>query len=103
MSESCEECSTVGSCPFAFTEESEKAQGYGCLPEPWDIRNMRVIHGKTWACHSNPDKPCLGAIKFLQERGEPYKVIDTNLVTLNTDWEKFIKDGDSHLQMEMSI
>lgn len=102
--ETCEQCSTTGSCPFAFYSElSDKAQGFGCLPEPWDIRNMRVVHGKTWACHSNEDKPCLGAIKFLKDRGEPFKVIDKDLITLNHPWEDYIKEGDSHLQVELEL
>lgn len=87
--ETVHECSTVGSCPFSFTEESELAQNYGCLPSPYEIIKMRVEHDKTWACHLNPDKPCIGAIKYLKEKGHPYKVIDTELVTEQIDWHKF--------------
>ncbi len=67
-------------CPFAFTEESEKIQNYGCLPEPFDIVAMRVIKGKTWACHSDNNKPCLGALKFMKERNIECKIIDTTLI-----------------------
>lgn len=84
-----EDCST-SSCPFAFTDESEQIQNFGCLPTPFEIRIMRVEYGKTWACHSNPKKPCLGALNELRSRGEPYKVIDT-LLTENDDWHKFVK------------
>jgi len=70
---------------------SEQAQNYGCLPEPWDIRNMRFHHGKTWACHSDPTKPCIGGLEFLKERNEPYKIIDTVLLTLDDDWSKFVQ------------
>lgn len=69
------------SCPFAFTDESETIQNYGCLPTPYQIVSMRVIHGKTWACHSNPTKPCIGALKFMAEHKVEYKIIDTVLVT----------------------
>lgn len=77
------------SCPFAWTEQSEIAQNYGCLPTHTDIMTMRVKHGKTWACHDDYSKPCTGAIAFLKEKGLPYKVIDKELVRLDQDWERF--------------
>ncbi|WP_415913300.1 hypothetical protein [Neptuniibacter sp. QD37_11] len=83
-------CSTEG-CPFAGTEESEHIQGYGCLPSSYEIAIMRIKHGKTWACHSNPDTPCVGAIRNLKANGHPYKVIDKNLITERHDWSKFTK------------
>jgi len=90
--ESCESCSETGGCPFAYTEYSEQIQNYGCLPTPQEIMVMRVVHGKTWACHSNPDKPCLGAIKRLKYYDYPFKVIDPMLVTEETGWN-LICDG----------
>lgn len=83
------ECSEHG-CPFAFTNESEQIQNYGCLPTPFEIIQMRVKYNKTWACHSNPRKPCLGALNYLKEKGLPYKVVDTKLVTEEDDWPAFI-------------
>jgi len=81
------ECSETGGCPFAWwTEESEQIQNYGCLPSSHDIVQMRIKHGKTWACHSNPDKPCLGAINYLKEHELPFQVIDKELVTEQSDW-----------------
>lgn len=84
-----QECSTVGACPFSFTEQSEIAQNYGCLPTPYQILEMKWKHGKTWACHSNPDKPCLGAIKYFEKHGLIAKTTDKELLTENSDWHHY--------------
>lgn len=76
-------------CPFAFTERSEQAQNYGCLPSPYEIINMRINHGKTWACHSEPTTPCIGAIKYLQEHNMPYAIIDFDLLTESSLWHLY--------------
>lgn len=76
-------------CPFAFTEMSERVQNYGCLPIPADIIRMRVKYSKTWACHSEPTKPCKGAIRHLRNHKLPYTVIDSNLVTEKSNWEVY--------------
>jgi hypothetical protein len=84
-------CSDEGGCPFACTDISDIIQNYGCLPEPLDIVNMRVTYGKTWACHANPTKPCLGALKWLDANGYPYQILDTNLVTEDSDWHQYCR------------
>ncbi len=89
MSESPEQCCTVGGCPFSFTEESEKIQNYGCLPTPHQIIEMKVMHGKTWACHANPTKPCLGAIRYFESKGLIAKVSDKELLTEKSDWHLY--------------
>lgn len=75
-------------CPFAWwTDESDQAQNYGCLPTPHDIVVMRVHHNKTWACHDNPTTPCVGAINHLKKNNLPYSVCE--LVTEKDNWDEY--------------
>ena len=67
------------------------AQNYGCLPSPIDTVYMRVKHGKTWACHSNQDKPCLGTLNRLKELGHDNKVIDKELLIEQSPWNLYCK------------
>lgn len=82
-------CSSVGSCPGASSVTSEEAQGYGCLPCLHDIVQMKVKHNKTWACHNDETKPCLGGLKELRRRNIPHKP-SGEFLTLQDDWENYI-------------
>jgi hypothetical protein len=86
-------CSTT-SCPFAYTEESEQAQNYGCLPTPFQIMAMRIVHGKTWACHSDNSKPCIGGLKNVRNHGFDNSVIDQILITEETVTSELISYTD---------
>lgn len=91
-SSNCSNCSTEGYCPFALNEHSEEAQDYGCLPTRMEIISMRQIYGKTWACHDNPKKPCLGALEIQKNNGLDYKVIDSKLLTLDDPWHLYCEE-----------
>lgn len=84
-------CCTKGGCPFAHTEESDYIQNLGCLPTNYDIISMRYHYNKTWACHSNPSKPCLGGIRRLKELGFDWKVVDNELLTEGSEWHLYTK------------
>lgn len=88
---SCISKGAASACPFAFTDRSETVQNYGCLPTPHDIVVMRTVHGKTWACHEDPTKPCAGAVAHLKREGLPHTVTDTVLVTERSDWAAYTK------------
>lgn len=87
-------CHVDGSCPFACSEASDIAQNYGCLPTAYDITIMRLQYGKTWACHSDTSRPCQGAVQHLSRNGENALVIDPQLITEKSDWDKFIKPSE---------
>lgn len=84
------ECHVDGACPFAFNDISEQVQNLGCPPSPHEIINMRVNHGKTWACHPDTSRPCVGAIECLKEQGLPHKVLDKVFITEQSDWSSIV-------------
>lgn len=86
----CDQNSDLSSCPFSFSAISEEVQNYGCLPSPFEIVQMRVKHGKTWACHQAPDQVCLGAISYLKKNNMPYSVLDKKLITEKEDWSQYL-------------
>lgn len=55
------------SCPFAFTDLSEQAQNYACLPTPYEVIKMKRESGHNWGCHGNEKKICQGFAKFVNE------------------------------------
>lgn len=78
--------SCCDTCPFAFTDASETVQNYGCLPSPYEIVTMRTVHGKTWACHCDVSKPCIGALEILKQQGLDNKIIDAQLIDESVNW-----------------
>lgn len=58
-------------CPCAFTETSEQAQNFGCLPTIQDLFRIQK-RGKNWACHEDDTRVCSGFAVFCKEEGYPY-------------------------------
>ena len=93
-----EECNT---CPFNFfSEEAAQVQNYGCLPEPFDIKEMYEKDGLVWGCHGTTDiegeyettplKPCNGFILWMSRKGTPIKIKGKPIV----DYIKWAHDMD---------
>jgi hypothetical protein len=95
----CNKDCTKTACPFAYTDESETIQNYGCLPTPLEIVAMRVIHGKTWACHSDNSKPCVGGLKEVRKKGFDNCVIDNNLITESNLTKELLTYKDEDFKM----
>lgn len=55
-------------CPFAFTDESERIQNYGCLPSPYEIMQMKKNTGHTWGCHEDDEAKtkCRGFMEYMK-------------------------------------
>lgn len=82
-------------CPFAFTDESEQAQNYGCLPSPHEIIELKRKTGQNWGCHSNDQKICEGYVSHVKRQNaspwcDDLNDIDTStggIISFNT-WEE---------------
>ena len=62
-------------CPVNYgDEDTEYSQNMGCLPTPYDTAKMRAVEGKTWSCHSDITKPCIGGLYLCKSLGLPTKV-----------------------------
>lgn len=87
---------TCKTCPFAFTEESEMVQNYGCLPTQYEIIQMKRKSGHNWSCHWNESSICKGFVNYVKEAQEKnyidnLKDIDIskgNLISYNTWYYK---------------
>jgi uncharacterized pyridoxamine 5'-phosphate oxidase family protein len=74
---------TCVACPFNYTDESEIAQNYGCLPAPFDIRKMYNEENKVWMCHENSKVCCKGLIQDLKEKNIPLVMKGKTFMTVN--------------------
>ena len=46
------------SCPSLETPEAVQLQNYGCLPCPYEVKQI-LEKGEVWMCHSTPGQPCV--------------------------------------------
>ncbi|MED1125288.1 hypothetical protein [Bacillus atrophaeus] len=70
-------------CPFAFTDESEMVQNYGCLPTPYDIIQMKRKTGHNWGCHSNEKIKCHGFEAHVKEAQQKKYMDDMSDIDLS--------------------
>lgn len=56
-------------CPFAYTDLSEQAQNYGCLPTPANFFEVFNATGQVISCHEDKAKKCVGFLIFAKESG----------------------------------
>lgn len=54
-------------CPFAFTPESDQAQGYGCLPTPYEFIKAWKDKQLVVSCHEDITKKCVGFLIYAKE------------------------------------
>ena len=54
-------------CPFSGTDASEQALNLGCLPEPYEIMQIKREHNINWSCHENEKKLCVGFAQACNE------------------------------------
>ena len=83
-------------CPFNFfSEESNQAQNYGCLPEPYHVKAVYDELGGVWGCHETSEEdnnlaPCTGFIQWMASKGTPIKIKDKPIV----DYSRWYRDPE---------
>lgn len=78
-------------CPILpRSEEAEQILNYGCLTDWPEAKKWYLETGKTWACHSNPTKPCVGLLIRLKKENIPIKV--NELITESMTLEDIYRD-----------
>lgn len=72
-------------CPFGYSEQTEQAQNYGCLPTPIEMIKTYVIDRRTLSCHSNEKIPCRGLTASLAKAGITLATRDRPIWT-HSEW-----------------
>ncbi len=77
-------------CPIDIhTEQGEIISNYGCLASFKEALTWYQDTGKVWACHEQPDKPCIGFLQLCKEKNIPISVNkNTILITEQTTLEQ---------------
>jgi len=55
-------------CPFSCSMEAEQAQGYGCLPDSFDIIKIKENSGHNWSCHGDTSVVCGGLARYITRK-----------------------------------
>ena len=83
-------------CPFNFfSEESNYAQNMGCLPTPYEVKEIYDQLDGVWGCHETSEedgnlKPCIGFINWMKEKGTLIKVKGKQIV----DYSRWYRDPE---------
>jgi hypothetical protein len=64
---------TCQTCPFSNTEQAETALNLGCLPDEYEIMQLKKNSNVNWCCHMDESKMCAGFIQACKDAAVDYK------------------------------
>lgn len=74
-------------CPFEFSERSDIAQNYGCLPEPSDFIRIKEQTNLNMSCHADENKICKGFASYIKQRPHLKLSCKTGKIISNSKWQ----------------
>lgn len=87
---------TCEACPFAFSDRSEQAQNYGCLPSPAEILRMKKSSNQNWGCHEDSSRVCAGFAAHVKKYNPELNVRQGGIIR----YETWYKQGEEQAMQE---